>query len=92
MFDGQHDSQASVGGPAQGDDALYVGGVIDFAHICGSESMMAQIALVLNSTQILVTRSYLPMYVPSATHNGLSLKNDDVIIIHTHHLCRTILT
>ena len=52
----------------------------------------AQLALVLNSTQVLVTRSDLPMYAPLVTHDCLSLKNDDVIIMHTHHLCQTIHT
>ena len=50
---------------------------------------LAQLALVLNSTQVLVTRSDLPMYALLATHGSLSLKNDDVIIMNTHHLCRT---
>ena len=54
-------------------------GVIDIAHICGSEinggcSTCCSVWLSLRSTQILVTRSDPPMYALLATHDDLSLK------------------
>ena len=51
---------------------------------------LAQLGLVLKSTQVLVTRSELPMFALLAKHDKLSLNIDDVITIDTHHRCRTI--
>ena len=53
---------------------------------------LAQLALVLNSTQVLVTRSDHPMYAPLTTHDIFLCKNDDVIIVHTYYFCRAIYT
>ena len=38
---------------------------------------LAQLALVLNTTQVLVTKSDLSMYAPLTTHDSLSLKIGD---------------
>ena len=48
---------------------------------------LSKLSLVLGSTLVPVPGSGLPVYAPLVTHDSLSLKNDDVIIMHTHHLC-----
>ena len=61
-------------------------GVTDLALVDRSQ-WLAQLALVAKLTQALLVRTDLPTYATLATHDSLSLKNDDSIL-QTQHLCR----
>ena len=61
-------------------------GVTDLALVDWNQ-WLAQLALVAKLTRALLVRTDLPTYATLATHDSLSLNNDDSIL-QTQHFCR----